>query len=222
MTVLRRPRGETSEPERTGRLLEFLNLGYIDYVAARTLLINALPLQGAVLASTAIEKYFKAFGHVFGNSLKGHLQASHLNLMRDKVPDLFAKLNPEFLSFLKRCYDLRYTDCLEPDFNATVYAREVLAELDHTVFHCDSQINLRRDQVRVLSPFGHAVEKKSRLLFAENHILLGIDKEAFLSSADTAYAIRNRPVEGILEIEFTVAESPKDGRFNREGLKPVI
>lgn len=213
---------KTSDQKRVRVILEFLQLGFIDYIAARTLLRSGLPLQGAVLASTAVEKYFKALSAVAGKPLWGHLQEKHVKRIREFIPDLFAKFNPEFLDFLKRCYTLRYTDALSPGFTLKVFARETLAELDHTIFHTEFQINLKYDNGQpVLTAFRNAMEKKAPKLFADNHILNDVSKVDFLRQPDTAYAILNRPDEGILEVEFTVYESPTDGKFNRPGIWKV-
>ena len=53
-------RKATSDQTRIFRALEFVGLGYKDYIGARTLLIDHLPLQGATLGSSAVEKYIKA------------------------------------------------------------------------------------------------------------------------------------------------------------------
>jgi len=213
---------KTSDQRRVRIILEFLQLGFIDYIGARTLFRSGLPLQGALLASTAVEKYFKALSAVAGKPLWGHLQEKHVKRIREFVPDLFAKFNPEFLDFLERCYTLRYTDALRPGFTLKVFARETLAELDHTVFHTEFQINLKYDNgQRVLTAFRNALEKKAPKLFADNHVLNDVPKVEFLRQPDTAYAILNRPDEGILEVEFTVYESPTDGKFNRPGIWKV-
>lgn len=117
---------------------------------------------------------------------------------------------------------LRYTDSLAPGFTLKVFARETLAELDHTVFHTELQINLRyADGRQVVTALRSAIEKNDPRLFLDNHVLTGVPKIDFLRQQDTAYAILNRPDEGLLEIEFTVYESPIDGHFNRLGIWKV-
>ena len=215
-------RKPTSDRARVARVREFLHLGFKDYIGARTLLLSRLPLQGAVLGSTAIEKYLKAIAAVRGNEIHGHLRAAHMNALRNYVPELFESLNSEFLSFLQHCYRLRYTDRLPVGFNLVVYGREVLAELDHTVFRCEFQVNLRQASgEQALTAYRHALAKKSKLLLRENHVLLQQDKGTFLKQESAAYAMRNRGLEGILEVEFEVFESPSDGHFEREALRLV-
>lgn len=62
---------------------EFLDLAYKDYLAARVLLNAHLVVQGAVLASTAIEKYFKAILAFRGNESHGHLKKAHFNAAKN-------------------------------------------------------------------------------------------------------------------------------------------
>jgi hypothetical protein len=52
---------------RSKIFLGYLTAGFDDYLASRVLLNNLLLTQGAILASTAIEKYIKALMIIFGN-----------------------------------------------------------------------------------------------------------------------------------------------------------
>ena len=202
-------------------VLDFLHLGFKDYLGARALLRASLPIQGAILGSTAIEKYLKAFLAHRGNEAHGHLKRAHWNALRSYLPDLWARLNPSFFLFLKRCYDLRYTDHLVPGFNLVAYSREVLAELDHSIALMHDRFNFVRDgQGRLDTAYDRAVSLRDYRLFDDNHVLLGIEKGIFLKQPDKACAIRHRGAEGLLEVEFTVNESPMDGKFEREALIP--
>lgn len=217
-----RKRTSTSDPERVQRIIDFLALGFNDYVGARTLLRASLPIQGATLASTAVEKYAKALMAVRGNSARGHLKQAHFNALQSDWPALWATLNPSFLLFLQRCYQLRYTEDLQPGFNLVAYSREVLAEIDHTVARFQEQLRFTRppDQV-VATSFDNAVQRRMPKLFDDNHVLLKQDRATFLGAPDSASAIRHRGAEGILEVDFTVPHSPTDGDFEREALIPM-
>ena len=112
---------KTSYPGRVNKILHYVHLGYLDYIASRTLLLTPLPLQGGVLASTALEKYFKAIITVSGKELRGHLQDHHVEAVREYVPKLYERLNDEFLKFLERYHpnleetreiDLRFNDMI--------------------------------------------------------------------------------------------------------------
>ncbi|SHE21096.1 hypothetical protein [methanotrophic endosymbiont of Bathymodiolus puteoserpentis (Logatchev)] len=213
---------KTSNQERVFRALEFINLGYKDYIGARTLLLNKLPLQGATLGSSAVEKYIKALLAVRGENTQGHLKKAHISSLKNYIPDLTKKLNSEFLDFLRKCYSLRYTDGLPQNFNISVYARETLAELDYTIFNMEFQLNFQHAEGHeIYSMYRSAYKAGDTRLFSDNYLLLKQDKQMFLSNPDVAYGMRNRPNKGILEVEFKVFESIKDGKFCREAVVPV-
>lgn len=211
----------TSDPNRTTAIIDFLSLGFKDYLAARVLLNSGLPLQGAVLASTAIEKHVKALLAIRGETSTGHLQKAHFNSLKNFLPHVYAKLSPSFLEFLQKVYILRYTDQLNPGFNLNVYAVMTLAELDFTIAEIRSSFRLHRDGSPVKTNYEAALESSDERLIKNNHILQGIPKSEFLKQPDKVYAVRMRPVEGILEAEFTTYESRSDGNFLTVALRPV-
>ena len=213
-------RKSTSDQVRVKRVTEFLGLGFTDYIGARILLLNGLPLQGAVLGSTSVEKYIKALVSVRGEKVKGHLKSSHLNSLRNYVPKLYEKINLEFFKYLKHCYCLRYTDQLPLNFNIVIYARETLAELDQTIYNMEFQLNFTQsDGQETLTPYRVSLENKDERLLQDNYILSGEDKLTFLKREDIAYTLRNTPELGILSTNFTTFESPQDGKFMRKGLR---
>ena len=68
-----KPSKHSSDPT----VIEFLGAAFDDYLAARVLLLTRLPLQGAVLASTAIEKYLKAVLAFRRQKRRVHLHPDH-------------------------------------------------------------------------------------------------------------------------------------------------
>jgi hypothetical protein len=73
---VRRPK-QLPRSEYGGKVADFLEVAYKDYLAARVLFDADLLIQGAVLASTAIEKYLKAILAFRGNESHGHLKRAH-------------------------------------------------------------------------------------------------------------------------------------------------
>lgn len=212
----------TSDPNRTAAIIDFLSLGFKDYLAARVLLNSGLPLQGAVLASTAVEKHLKALLAIRGETSTRHLQKAHFNSLKNFLPHVYVKLNHSFFDFLQMVYTLRYTDKLKPGFNLNVYALMTLAELDYTISEIKGSILLRQgDGSTVKTNHELALENGDIRLTTNNHIIAGITKTEFLKQPDKVYAIRMRPVEGILEAEFTTHESRSDGNFLTVALRPV-
>lgn len=222
MSKSRTSNRSTSGHRRTAAILDFLNLGFKDYLAARVLLNNGLCLQGAILASTAVEKYFKALLSIRGECPDGHLRKAHLNSVRNFAPEMYRSLNESFLTFLQRCYKLRYLDQIPEHFNLGVGARMVLAELDITIDTIQASIRLRdQSGQEIRTPHRDAIERKNPHFFLNNHLVSGITKQEFLKAPDTWYGMRIRPLEGILEVEYSTYESRSDGNFLFEALKPV-
>ena len=109
---MRNPK-QSKKPEFGQITADFLNIAYKDYLAARVLFNAQLPVQGAVLASTAVEKYFKAILAFHGNECGGHLKKAHFNAVKNFEAQLSAAFNVEFITFLQHAYCLRYQDDLE-------------------------------------------------------------------------------------------------------------
>jgi hypothetical protein len=62
---------------------QFLDIAYKDYLGARVLIKCAVVSADAVLASTAIEKYFKALLAFRGHQSHGHLKKAHINAAKN-------------------------------------------------------------------------------------------------------------------------------------------
>src|SRR5437868_2164489 len=107
---------ELQRSEYGPKTAQFLNIAYKDYLASRVLINAHLLVQGAVLASTAIEKYFKAVLAFRGQESRGHLKRAHINAAKNYDARLARVLNDDFLVLLQRAYSLRYLDDLEVDF----------------------------------------------------------------------------------------------------------
>lgn len=223
---------ETSEsvsldPTRTNIVLGFINLGFKDYIAARTLLNEGigkqghLGLQGSVLASTAVEKYFKAIVAGWGKPRKWHLDKILLAEVEKRGGNLHAKLNHSFLEFLMRCYTLRYFDTLEPGFTLHISSRQVLAELDFTISEVQRRfIFKRKDGRSTETPFDTYVESRHPLLWKNNYVLQKTDRKALVEQRDSIYGMRLDEMMGLMEVFYDTDESKDDGDFLKPGLTP--
>ncbi len=210
----------TSDPNRLKKITEFLWLGFNDYIGARVLLMNRLSLQGAILASTAVEKYIKALLSVRGEILNTHLKSSHITSLKNYIPQLYKKLNPEFLNFLQHCYSLRYTDQLPINYSIVIYARETMAELDYTINNLEFQFNFKQSGGQEsLTHYRSALKDKDERLLKDNYILLNHIKSEHLKHEDYAFTLRKTPELGLMSTDFVSFESPQDGNFMREGLQ---
>jgi hypothetical protein len=201
----------------------YLDLAYKDYVASRVLLNSGLLLLGAILASTAVEKCFKAVLAFRGNDSRGHLKTAHINAAVAFHPGLNARLNRDFLTLLKRVYRVRYYDDakLEDGFNFVIADREFIAELDLVSMTILHGFALRHSEGKHRSAYESARSSRDPRLWDNNHLLPDSDKAEFVSSMpQTVYEFRHR--KGWLPIEITYRAYPvaSDGKFLREALIP--
>lgn len=208
-------------PEFGQKTADFLNIAYKDYLAARVLLNAHLPVQGAVLASTAVEKYFKAILAFRGNESQGHLKKAHFNAVKNFDPKLWAALSQEFVALLQRVYSLRYQDALEKNFNVVIATREFLAELDYTTVTIQESFQLKQGDKEATLMYHQDRKQSDPRLFLNNHVLSGIEKQTFISrEPQFVYEVRNCPLRGFIEVSYFATPQPSDGKFMRSGFAP--
>jgi HEPN domain-containing protein len=203
-------------------ILTFVNAAFRDYLAARVLLLSGLTVQGAVLASTAIEKYLKALLAFRGNRSHGHLKRAHLNAFKNYSPRFYAAFNEEFLLFLQKLYPLRYPDSLPKGFNVVIARREFLAELDDTAIRLNASFQPKRpDDKQVETLLDKFLAGRDDRLMDLNHVLNRIDKATFVTAeTEIVYEMRVLDTGEYLELEYGAKPRPSDGRFLREGIRP--
>jgi hypothetical protein len=202
---------------------DYLDVAYKDYLAARVLFNANLLLQGAVLASTAIEKYLKAILAFRGNESHGHLKKAHWNAALNFDSRLSSILNNDFLLLLQKCYKLRYLDDLEMDFNLVIASREFLAELDHAAVTLQESIRLRRNGKPHLTRYDTDKKNRDPRLVWNNYLFIDQDnKQGFISAAPQfVYEIRKAAPDHFYEVEYFAPAAPSDGKFMRPGFVPV-
>lgn len=200
--------------------VKWCRLAYLDYVAARTLLRSGLPLQGAQLASTCIEKYFKALLCLRNQAPVGHLNAKLLRTLKNQMKDLYLSFNETFLNLLCRVYCLRYMEGLRTGFTLQVEARKFLAELDLTVSLIEARLIFKTPKGKmVLSNYKAAVEAKEDAIFADNYLLLNTERKDFVEQQSPVYAILISRTHGLVEATYLAVKLTDDGDFLKPGLK---
>jgi hypothetical protein len=201
---------------------QFLDIAYKDYLAARVLINAGLLVQGAILGSTAVEKYFKAILAFRGQQSHGHLKKAHIEAAKNFDTRLARILNDEFLRLLQRAYDLRYLDDLEVDFNLVIASREFLAELDFTACMFQDSFTLKKDNSEVVQDYHQHKRQQDARLVLNNFIFMGIDKQKFISAEpQLVYEVRNCKLRGLMEAIYLAVPSESDGRFMRPAYVPV-
>jgi len=106
-----------------------------DYLAARTLLLKGLIVQGCGLSNTAIEKYLKTLFVLKGLRVPKGRDGHDVPVLNEGLigAGVDLALNKEFLKILAKSYRLRYPDDLEVGFNIVLEQTKIIAELDKTV-----------------------------------------------------------------------------------------
>jgi hypothetical protein len=203
------------------KMLQFLGAAFDDYLGARVLLRSDLLVQGAVLASTAIEKYCKTVLAFRGNESPGHLKPAHWRCLRNFDAQVYATFNEEFFELLQKAYALRYPDSLPIGYNIVIRARELLAELDHTVLTLHPRFNVTRSEgTRTPTRYDEMVREGDPRLVEDNHFIRGEKREAFITRDNQAvYECRRITAGPLMEIHYTMAPQPSDGAFMREGFR---
>jgi hypothetical protein len=209
----------TSDPDKTINIRNFMNLGFKDYIAARVLLNSGLLLQGAILASTSIEKYFKAILAFRGNLIEKHLNNAHLNSIKNYDPKLYGSLNESYLLFLQKSYKLRYFDNIKAGFRLAVHQRATLSELDYTVSSIQKRIKIIRGEEKLLTMYDSAVQGIDQNLFLNNYILNNINKDTFLQQEESLiYTMIVDDTHGLIEVIYSAVKGIHKGDFLTEGL----
>lgn len=201
---------------------DFLTIAYNDYLAARVLLNADLLVQGAVLASTAIEKYIKAVLAFRGNESRGHLKAAHWRAALNFDGRLSEVLNAEFLQLLQKCYKLRYLDDIEVGFSLVIASREFLAELDHAALMLQESFRLRRGDKQHLTRYHSDKRNRDPRLVLNNYLFTHQDKQRFISNEPQfVYELRMNGPNDLIEVTYLARPGPSDGKFLRSGFAPV-
>jgi hypothetical protein len=169
-----------------------IDVGYSDYIAARFLLNNRFVIQGLTLASTAVEKYWKAL-IVFNskNREKYHYHFDNLEKLKDLLskncPDLIQKFDPVFLNVLENAFKIRYHDRLKKTIFIGIYLNQVIAELDFTIDLLEKEI--LQTQGEVTTHYQRAIRNNDRNLYDNNYILSQQTKKDFMEKPDSGFLI---------------------------------
>ena len=201
--------------------MTYINLGFKDYIAARVLINNGLLIQGATLASTSIEKYFKAILTLNKITSKKHLNNELCTKLRQIDSDLYNTFSESFLNFLIKCYKLRYIDDAPNEFSLVIIQYPLLAELDFTISKIEKKLNIFKDGKKLELGYRQVWNAKTSEFTKDNYIFLGISKGNFIETHESkVHCLRLDPNFGIqravIETSYTAAKQPHDGDFSRE------
>lgn len=195
-------------------------LGYKDYIGARCLLRDGHLYQGAVLASTAVEKYLKAVLLIFGEKGHGHLDKPGLwKLFQSSGTDLISVLNHEFIQFLGKAYRLRYVDDIKSDIGIAIEQYKVLAELDFSISQIASRLTIKiGDESSHISSYRTWQSAGETALYADNYVLLGSSKDLFVQRKQKFQAVYVTKDLLVYEFKHEALKPYNDGMFSKPEL----
>lgn len=199
--------------DRTNKALGFLRTAYKDYIAARVLLNRGYTLQGVALASTAIEKYFKAAICIMTGRLL-HIHLDKFDRIKKVVEDLgygvlIEKMDPLFLQILCKAYALRYYDDITAPVTIGFFKNQFIGELDGAVALFEKLLILEKKDGGgvVLSPLQMDLKAGNPDLLENNWVAQKIRKEEFMSTNCEGFAIHIHPNNVFEEIIVSSTKS---------------
>ena len=203
----------------SSEIINTLTQAYGDYIAARILLLNKKLQQGHLLASYAIEKYFKAILLFRGNRIDGHNISANkfINSLANFVPEFHKILNQEFIFYLEKSFELRYWDNQKKFGNMLLYQIRTLYELDKIVFAVENSIELSENG-NILEKFYFSDIKNRRNDLIEKNYFLNDPKPFDLNSFDEAIEfIGLNPQNTLISMISETTQSKHSGKFPVNG-----
>jgi HEPN domain-containing protein len=181
----------------------FLKNAYDDYISARTLLNRNLILQGAILANTSIEKYFKAILTFKGDTVKhNHSIVGLLPSIKNYDKKLHDKLDMDFIEVIDKCYTLRYIDSAPANFKVVLLKKKTLAELDFIISLMHDKMLIKTDNREPKSSYQHDADS-NRTELLENNFLFGqVTKEEYLLGLEDVYELTVDSNKNFIEVLY--------------------
>jgi hypothetical protein len=193
----------------------FRQSAFMDYLAARVLLLDNMPLQSLVSASTSVEKYLKAILATKGKITKTHLDSQDFyGIFKTEGFDIHTYVNENFVRYLGRSYELRYIEAKSGPTSVAVEVRKLLAELDEVVSQFEERLVSRRGNVVTATTYQNVASSFDQRLWRENHILSQIDKTKYVETEGLLWVIALRPMNTSVEISHRNYRALNDGNFD--------
>ena len=190
-----------------------MSIGYRDYIASRVLINNNYILQGALLASTAVEKYLKAVLALHGFRTDIHMdnyKKFKKLFVRTPYNMMFDVLDPVFMELLAKAYRYRYLDektITKPD-TIGFLVNQFLGTLDFTILKLDSLMIIQKESnegVKTImdSELKMAAKRGLPDLWVNNYVLHKIDKTEFMNRKSAAFGFSVTPLDFGAQFEVT-------------------
>lgn len=194
--------------ENTNLVLGFVRTAFNDYIAARVLLNKGYTMQGVMLASTAIEKSFKALICILtGRKVIGHMDK--FEKFRSIIEEtgfrkLIELIDSRFIDILIDAYKLRYYDTIDRPTGIGFFKNQFLGELDYAFSLFNKLYDLENEQgEKILTPLQMNYKAKNPDLIENNWIALGIEKKKFMETGCEGFAVYIHPNNVYSEINVS-------------------
>jgi HEPN domain-containing protein len=176
-------------------------MAYDDYITSRFLINNGHVLQGAILASTAIEKYFKAMLVALGtpiDKIKVHMDRfdklkSHLD--HSDYYQLFTNhFDEHFFEELRKAYLFRYYDNIKQPTTLGFFVNQFLGELDWTVYTIETLLIMHDGKGNPIDTrYKREVKEQQPQIFENNFVLNKIKKKDFMVRESNGFGLYYNP-----------------------------
>jgi HEPN domain-containing protein len=187
-------------------LLSFLMNAYDDYIAARPLLNHNLILQGTILSTTSIEKYFKAILTFKGDTPKHtHSLTKLLPSIKSFDRTLYDKLDISFLELIDTSYNLRYITSAPAGFKIALSKKNMLANLDYTISLLHDKMKVQNEKGEYdKSTYQNDWESRREELIDDNYLFNSLTKEEYLKGFDLGYQINITDDKEFIEMHYQI------------------
>lgn len=186
--------------EKYKQVSAFYTMAYDDYIASRFLLNNDYILQGAILASTSIEKYFKGLLLACKPEItkvpKVHLdRIENLKSQFSKTmhEDIFNLFDVKFLEELSIVYKFRYYDNFSKPTSIGFLVNQFLGELDYIVYIFNNAITRYRGDALQPTKYWNNVKEFNKDLYQSNMIFNKVDKNDFMNRETKGFSFYINP-----------------------------
>lgn len=207
--------------DKTTQVLQWLGWAHKDYFAARILLLEGHLVQHIVLSSTSIEKYLKTVSFI--SHLKFPRSCHDVLRLVAVLESKGIKLNlkADYLSLLKKSYELRYPDNLMPGYNICLSQAKLLTELDHSVFEIRKGFHLTKVTGEdIETRLSQLLKIQDRALMDCNSTFGDVKRDEIFTHKNKLYELRVLPDRTIMEAQYQSTEGKDDGVFDQVALKP--
>lgn len=209
------------------QVVNHLNLANEDYLAARLLLIQGMLPQGAMFASTSVEKYIKAVLATKGVKVNSHLETKLLNTLRREFHEIYINLDidTDFVKFLSKCYHLRYALVDSPSFSIVINQYRTLIALDTLIKNVDSCFySQRNDQLatQYKTPYSYLLAERDSRLMELNVALGGISLQSILNMNNKVYELKiGKQCSGFMATYETIGVNITDSFCKKPNLPDI-